>query len=106
MQERVDVPEPPRTLAELREHERPAGDSLEVRATVPVNPPIEPMVTVELPVTPTVTVIGDIAVIEKSGVGMMIVTVAVWVRAPAVPVTFTRYEPGAMLTLAATVSLT
>ena len=36
--DRVEVPEPPVMLVGLRVQVRPAGDTADVRATVPVNP--------------------------------------------------------------------
>jgi len=50
-----------------RVHVRPAGDTVDVRATVPVKPLIGATVMVEVPVAPArmVTVVGD-AVTEKS----------------------------------------
>ena len=85
---------------------RPAEDTVDVRATVSVNPAIDPIDTVELPVTPAITETGVDAVIEKPGTGTVTVIVVVFVRLPEVPVTFTRYVPGAMLMLAETVTLT
>ncbi len=70
-------------------HVRPAGETVEVSVTVPVNPLIGATVIVEVPVAParTVTLVGD-AVTEKSCVPPTVtVTVTVWEREPLVPVT-------------------
>jgi len=54
-------------LVGLRVHVRPAGETDEVRATVPVNPCRGATVIVDVPVAPasTVTLVG-LAVTEKS----------------------------------------
>lgn len=89
LQERVDVPVPPAIDAELKEQVNPADDT-DVNETVSVNPLIGAIVMVELPVTPTLTVMGVVAVIVKSGTGTVTVMVAVWVRPAETPVTLTR----------------
>ncbi len=63
-------------LVGLREQLRPAGETVELRETVPVNPLIGATETVELPVAParTVTEVGP-AVTEKSGIAILYVTV-------------------------------
>lgn len=67
---------------------RPAGETAEVRATVPVNPFTGATVIVEVALAPTtaVTLVG-LAVTVKSVTVTM--TVAVWVIVPLVPVTIT-----------------
>jgi len=67
---------------------RPAGETAEVRATVPVNPFTGATVIVEVALAPTtaVTLVG-LAVTVKSVTVTMIV--AVWVIFPLVPVTIT-----------------
>ena len=78
LQDRVEVWEAPRTiLAGVRVQVNPvAGDTEEVRATVPVNPWSGATVIVEVPAVPAlaVTLVGE-AVTEKSL--MVTVTVAV-----------------------------
>ena len=68
----MEVPDVPRTtLVGLRVHVRPvAGETEEVRATVPVNPLVEVTVMVDVPVVPakTVTLVG-LAVIVKPVAG-------------------------------------
>jgi hypothetical protein len=69
----VEVCAAPRTtLVGDRVHVNPAGETADVRVTVPVNPLIGATVMVEGPATParTVTVVGD-AVTEKSGVATL-----------------------------------
>ena len=75
-------------LVGLRVQVRPAGDTAEVSATVPVNPWTGATVIVEVAVAPAtaVTLVG-LAVTVKSVT--VTVTVAVWVRDPLVPVTVT-----------------
>ena len=64
-------------LVGLRVQVKPAGETDEVRATVPVNPLIGATVIVEVPATPalTVTLVGA-AVTEKSATATLKVTVA------------------------------
>jgi hypothetical protein len=89
-QDRVEVWLAPRTiLVGLRVHVRPAGETDEVRATVPVNPWRGATVIVDVPVAPAsaVTLVG-LAVTEKSWT--VNVTVAERVGlVPLVPVTVT-----------------
>ena len=76
-QERVEVPEPPVTLVGLKVQVRPAGETVEVKATVPVNPFTGAIVIVEVAVAPAsaLTLVG-LAVIVKSGcAAALIVTV-------------------------------
>ena len=56
----------------VRVQVNPAGETADVRVTVPVNPLIGATVMVEVPAAParTVTVVGD-AVTEKSGVATL-----------------------------------
>jgi len=90
--DRVEVWDAPRTMLEgLRVHVRPAGDTAEVRVTVPVNPLSGATVIVEVPVAPalTVTLVG-LAEIAKSGAAPKVkVAVAVWTSEPLVPVIVT-----------------
>ena len=67
---------------------RPEGDTVEVRATVPVKPFTGATVMVEVAAVPalTATLVG-LAVTVKSVT--ITVTVAVWVSDPLVPVTVT-----------------
>lgn len=61
VQERVEVPEPPVTLAGDRVQDKPvAGDTEAVRATVPVKPLTGAIVIVDVPVPPTLiaTLVG------------------------------------------------
>ena len=75
-------------LVGLKLQVRPAGETVEVNATVPVNPLTGATVMVEVAVAPasTVTLVG-LAVTVKSMI--VTVTVAEWDRAPLVPVTVT-----------------
>jgi hypothetical protein len=75
-------------LVGLRVHVRPAGETDDVRATVPVNPWRGATVMVDVPVAPAraVTLVG-LAVTEKSWT--VNVTTAEWVVVPLVPVTVT-----------------
>ncbi len=87
--ERVDVWEAPSTtLVGLRVHVKPAGETAEVRVTVPVKPFTGATVIVEMPVDPvlTVTVVGLAVTVKSLTVK---VTVAVRVSDPLVPVTVT-----------------
>ena len=65
--DRVDEPDPPVMLVGLRVHVRPAGETAEARATVPVKPLIGATVMVDVAVAPEriVTLVG-LAAIEKS----------------------------------------
>jgi hypothetical protein len=55
-------------LVGLRVHVIPAGETEEVRVTVPVKPWIGATVIVEVPATPALTVtVAGLAVTEKSG---------------------------------------
>ena len=75
-------------LAGVRVQVRPAGETDEVRATVPVNPFTGATVMVDDPETPTFTVIAvGAAVTEKSVTATL--TVAEWDSEPLVPVTVT-----------------
>jgi len=89
--DRVEVPEPPVMLVGLRVQVRPAGDTVEVRATVPVKPLIGATVMVDVAVAPEriVTLVG-LAVIEKSCAAVTVtVTVVEWDSVLLVPVTVT-----------------
>ena len=75
-------------LVGVRVHVRPAGDTEDVRATVPVKPLTGATVMVDVAAVPTLTLaVVGLAVTEKSVT--MKVTVAVWDRVPLVPVTVT-----------------
>jgi hypothetical protein len=67
----VEVPDVPRTtLVGLRVHVRPvAGETEEVRATVPVNPLVEVTVIVDVPAVParTVTLVGLAVIVKPVG---------------------------------------
>ena len=78
LQDSVDVWLAPRvTLDGVSVHVIPAGETDEVRATVPVNPLIGATVIVEVPATPTLTVtLVGAAVTEKSATATLKVTVA------------------------------
>jgi len=55
-QDNVEEPEPPDRLVGVRVHARPvAGDTEVVSVTVPVKPPMELTVIVEVPVAPALT---------------------------------------------------
>ncbi len=75
-------------LVGVRVQVRPAGETVEVRATVPVNPLTGATVMVEAAAVPalTLTLVG-LAVTVKSFT--VTVTVAEWDREPLVPVTVT-----------------
>ena len=83
-------------LVGLRVQVRPAGETDEVRATVPVNPWTGATVIVDVAVAPAtaVTLVG-LAVTVKSVT--VTVTVAVWVIVPLVPVTVTVYTLATLL---------
>lgn len=89
VQDRAEVWLTPRTmLVGVRVHVRPAGETDEVRATVPVNPFNGATVIVDVAAVPTLTLaVVGLAVTEKSVT--MKVTVAVCVSDPLVPVTVT-----------------
>ena len=94
-QDSVEVCDAPSTmLVGLSEHVKPAGDTVEVRATVPVNPPIGATVIVEVAVAPASadTLVG-LAVTLKSTWLTVNVTVAEWDSDPLVPVTVTVNGP-------------
>jgi len=93
--DKVEVPEPPVMLDELRVHVRPTGDTALVRATVPVNPLTGATVIVEVAVAPErIVALVGLAVTEKScAAWTVIVTVAEWDNVPLVPVTVTVYTP-------------
>jgi len=69
-------------------HVSPAGETLEVNATVPVNPFTGATVMVEVAAVPTLTlaVVGLAATVKSVTIT---VTVAVWDIVPLVPVTVT-----------------
>ena len=87
--DRVDVWDAPRTMhAGVRVQVKPAGETAEVSATVPVNPLTGATVIVDVAAVPTVvvTAVGLAATVKSVTVT---VTVAAWVRLPLVPVTVT-----------------
>lgn len=89
VQDSVEVWDAPRImLVGVRVQVSPAGETEEVRATVPVKPFTGATVIVEVAATPALaaTLVG-LAVTVKSV--MLTVTVAVWLRLPLVPVTVT-----------------
>jgi hypothetical protein len=91
--ESVEVWDAPRTmLVGLKVHVNPAGDTVDDRATVPVNPLTGATVIVDVPEPPEANekLVG-LAVIVKSVI--VPVTVAEWDRVPLVPVTVTVYVP-------------
>ena len=73
--------------------------------TVPVNPfrAATVMLVEQLFAIVHGTVVGD-AEMPKSGAGTVTVIMAFWDSDPLVPVTFTRYVPGVMVLVAATLS--
>ncbi len=75
-------------LVGLRVQVNPVGDTVDVRATVPVNPFTGATVIVEVAVTPatTVALVGLAATVKSFTVT---VTAAEWDREPLVPVTVT-----------------
>ena len=78
-------------LVGLRVQVRPAGETVDVRATVPVNPLRGATVIVDVPAAParTATLVG-LAVTVKSGtLPTVTVTVVEWLSDPLVPVTVT-----------------
>ena len=78
MQDKVEVWLAPRVrLDGVKVQESPAGETDEVRVTVPVNPKIGATVIVEVPVPPAMIVaaVGP-AVTEKSGTATLKATVA------------------------------
>jgi hypothetical protein len=81
-------------LVGLSVHDKPAGETDEVRITVPVKPFTELTVIVEEPLTPALTAspVGP-AVMVKSGWATLKVTRAVWDREPLTPVMVTVKEP-------------
>jgi hypothetical protein len=75
-------------LVGVRVHVRPAGETVDVRAIVPVNPLTGATVMVDVAAVPTLTLaVVGLAVTEKSVT--MKVTVAVCESDPLVPVTVT-----------------
>ena len=93
MQDRAEVPDAPRTmLVGVRVQVKPAGETVDVNATVPVNPLTGATVMVEVAaaLANAVTLVG-LAVTVKSV--MVTVTVAEWDSDPLVPVTVTVYVP-------------
>lgn len=82
-------------LVGVRVHVRPVGDAELVSVTVPVNPLTGAMVMVDVAATVAVveTEVG-LAAMEKSAAAVIVkLTVAVWVKAPLVPVTVAENVP-------------
>ncbi len=76
----------------VRVQVRPTGDTVEVRATVPVNPLTGATVIVDVAAAPaSALMLVGLAVTVKSVT--VTVTVAEWERDPLVPVTVTVYVP-------------
>jgi len=73
--DRVDEPDPPVMLVGLRVHVRPAGETAEVRATVPVKPLKPETEIVEGPVEPdeTMTLVGFVAMVKSWTVKVTVV---------------------------------
>jgi len=91
----VDVPEPPDesvTLDVLSDAVRLLDDELELRATVPVNPPRLARLIVELPDPTSILIVVGLDVRLKSGT--LTVMVAVCDREPVVAVIVIVYVPG------------
>lgn len=105
---RVDVPEPV-TLVGLNEVVTREPCPLALKLTVPVNPFTAPIVIVEVPAFPRVTVIlaGESEIV-KFGVPpdefTVSVMVVVWVRLPEVPVMVTVDVPTAAVAVAVNVT--
>ena len=76
-QERVELPEPPVTLVGLKVQVRPAGEIVEVKATVPVKPPTGAIVIVEVAVAPAraLTLVGLAVIVKSCCTAATIVTV-------------------------------
>ncbi len=72
----------------------PVGETDDDSRTVPVKPPIEATVTVEVPVEPAVTATftGFADTVKSTSVTVNVTTV-VWTIGPLVPVTVTLYDP-------------
>jgi hypothetical protein len=74
----VEVPEPAGNEDGLKEHVGPrgfAGATLQVRLTLPLNPPLAPITTGDVAVPPAETVAGDKAEAERVKSGGAGVTV-------------------------------
>ena len=68
VQERIDVPEPPEILVELRVQERPVGVAVTDSVTVPVNPFAGLTDMVDVAATPALTLmLVGVALMLKSG---------------------------------------
>ncbi len=93
VQDRAEVCDAPSTiLVGVRVQVKPAGDTVEVKATVPVKPFTGATVIVDVAAVPTFTLtLVGLAVTVKSMT--VTVTVAEWDSAPLVPVTVTVYTP-------------
>ena len=71
----VDVPDPPVTLAGLKLALTPEGSALVERETVPVNPPIEPIVIVVVaePLLDICRLVGDALMLKSPVTGAVTV---------------------------------
>lgn len=71
---------------------RPAGDTVSVKLTVPVNPFCDVTVIVDVPVAPArmVTLVGLAVTVKVGALPTWNVTDAVWDSVPLVPVTVAR----------------
>jgi len=90
--DRVDVWDAPRTmLVGLRVHVKPAGETVDVNATVPVKPLTGATVIVEVAVAPAraVTLVGLAVTVKSAAAPTVTATVAEWESVPLVPVTVT-----------------
>ena len=92
LHESVEMPEVPRvTLVGFKLQLRPVeGETEDARATVPVKPPIEDTITVDVPKTPVAaaTLVG-LGLMEKPIATKLKVTVAEWDNDPLVDLTAT-----------------
>jgi len=95
LHERVELPDPPVMVVELKEQVRPVLGEIEVESeTEPVNPLTGAIVIRSVPDAPaSIVTVGDAAVIVKSGTATMYATVAVCDSDPLVPVTVTVKDP-------------
>ncbi len=95
LHERVELPDPPVTVAELKEQVSPVlGETEEERLTELVNPLTGEMVIRSVPDAPaSIVTAGEAAAIVKSGTATMYATVAVCDSDPLIPVTVTVKDP-------------
>ncbi len=95
LHERVELPDPPVMVVELKEQVSPVLAEIKVeRETELVNPLTGAIVMRSVPEAPaSLVTVGDAAVIVKSGTATMYAIVTVWEREPLFPVTVTVKEP-------------